>query len=444
MKRNYYQMLAAWVMAAAVVSGAEAATGGTRDKFKSENCQTPDGKKIDCDAVEKPAAKLPVATRVEPAFHKSKLSKQWEALVKAVTAGEANAIIAAAQAVIDNPDASKNEKSEAAYQTAFTYLKLDNTALAKPVQYAELAIATDGLNNNQHYTLMLVLSQMLLAQKNYEQALVTIDRFARDTGVNDLAVEKVRGNSLFRLGRYAEAAPALQKAYDLDKGADPNLGVMLIESYNKTGQKSKADAVAAQAGSPVDSGDAAAQVQQLLVLANTKQYAKAAAAYDSLHAQGKITTPAAYEAGYVSYLFLDGKEAQAAKIINEGIAKGIIVPDATVYNQLGQANYYSNNADAAIQAWTKGEALAKDGEQNRMLAQIYCEEGRYAECKAQAQKALSRGVKDKGAVYLTLAESESEDGLNNRTAMIAALKEAAKYPEYQDEANNRLRQANAK
>ena len=106
MKRNYYQMLAAWVMAAAVVSGAEAATGGTRDKFKSENCQTPDGKKIDCDAVEKPAAKFPLATRVEPAFPKSKISKQWEALVKAVTAGEANAIIAAAQASIDNPDAS--------------------------------------------------------------------------------------------------------------------------------------------------------------------------------------------------------------------------------------------------------------------------------------------------------------------------------------------------
>ncbi len=444
MKRNYYQMLAVLVMAGAVVSGADAAAGGTREKFKSENCQSADGKKIDCDSVEKPAQKYPNATRTEPAFPKTKISKQWQALVSSVTAGEANAIIAAAQAVIDNPDASKNERSEAAYQIAFTYLKLDNTALAKPVQYAELAIATDGLNNNQHFSLMLVLSQMQLAEKKYEQALTTINRFAAETGINDLAVEKVRGNSLYRLSRFAEAAPVLQKAYDLDKGADPNLGAMLIDSYTRTNQKAKADAIAAKAGTALSDGADGGQLQQLLTLASAKQYAKAAELFETLYAQGKITNMAGYEAGYVSNLNQDGKEARAAKIINDGIAKGVIVPDAKVYNLLGQANYYSNNADAAIQAWSKGEALAKDGEQNRMLAQILCEEGRYAECKAQAQKALSRGVQDKGAVYLSLAEAESEDGLNNRAAMIAALKEAAKYPEYQAEANNRLKQVNAK
>lgn len=444
MKRNYYQMLTALVMAAAVASAADAASGGTRDKFKSDNCQTADGKKIDCDAAEKPAAKYPNATRTEPAFPKSKISKQWEALVKAVAAGEPNAVIASAQAVIDNPDASNNEKSEAAYQTALTYLKIDNTAFAKPVEYSEMALKYDGLTNNQQYSLMLVLSQMQLAQKNYEQALSTINRYAKETGINDLAVEKVRGNSLYRLGRFAEAAPVLQKAYDLDKGADPNLGTMLMDSYVKIGQKAKADKIAEQAMAGVDPNDSAAQLQQLQVLANAKQYQKAAQAFDTLYAQGKITTLAGYEAGYVSYLNLEGKEAQAAKIINDGIAKGVIVPDAAVYNLLGQANYYSNNADGAIQAWSKGAALAKDGEQNRMLAQVYCEESRYSECKAAAQKALSQGVKNKGDVYLVLAEAESEFGLDNRTAMIAALKEAAKYPESQAEANKRLKQAGAK
>ena len=66
MKRNYYQVLTALLMTAAMVSVANAAAGGTREKFKSENCQTADGKKIDCDAAEKPAAKYPNATRSEP------------------------------------------------------------------------------------------------------------------------------------------------------------------------------------------------------------------------------------------------------------------------------------------------------------------------------------------------------------------------------------------
>lgn len=444
MKRNHIRVLVAFIMATVVVSGAHAQAGGARDRYKSENCQTPDGKKIDCDKASAPAAKFPNATRIEPSFPKSKISKQWDAFAKTVTAAEPNAIIASAQAIIASPEASNNEKSEAAYQAVLAHLKMDNTAFAKPIEYSEIALKNDGLNNNQQYSLMLLLSQMQLAEKNYEQALATVNRFAKETGINDLSVEKVRGNALFRLNRFAEAAPVLQKAFDLDKGADPNLGTMLMESYLKTGQKAKADAIVEQTTAGADPNDPAAQIQQLLILANAKQYEKASKAFDSLYAQGKITNLPAYEAGYVSYLNLNGKEAQAAKIINDGIAKGVIVPDANIYNLLGQANYYSNNAEAAIQAWSKGSAMAKDGEQSRMLAQVYCEESRYLECRNAAQKALAQGVKEKGEVYLIVAEAESEFGLDNRAAMIVALKEAQKYPESQSEANKRLKQAGAK
>lgn len=437
------------VLLAALVSVVpQTASADARSRYKADTCRSPEGKVIPCDQAKKaeaPPERYPNATRVAPEFPKTKIGKQWQALVEAATAGEPEAVIAAGQSVLANPDASRNERSEAAYQIAMAYLKRDSRAFAEPIKYLQQAISIDGLNNNQQYSGMLLLSQMLLGEQQYEQSLQTIERFSRETGVTDLATLRVQGNDLYRLGRYQQAIPVLEKAYELDQGADANLGAMLLDSYNKTNQKAKADQFANKVSAGVEQGAAGgAQLQQLLTLANAKQYAKAAELFAVLYAQGKITDMAGYEAGYVSNLNLDGKEAQAAKIINDGIAKGVIVPDATVYKLLGQANYYSNNAEGAIQAWSKGEALAKDGEQNGMLAQLYCEEGRYAECKQQAQKALSRGVKDKGAVYLTLAESESEDGLNNRAAMIAALKEAAKYPEYTAEANNRLAQANAK
>ena len=47
-------------------------------------------------------------------------------------------------------------------------------------------------------------------------------------------------------------------------------------------------------------------------------------------------------------------------------------------------------------------------------------------------------------ILAIVAEAESEFGLDNRTAMIAALKEAAKDPETKAEANKRLKQAGAK
>lgn len=417
---------------------------GTKDKYKSDSCQTAEGKKVACDKPAEQVAKYPNAKRIEPEFPKSKIAKQWDAFAKTVTAAEPNAIITSAQAIIASPEASNNEKSEAAYQAAIANLKIDNANYVKPIEFSELALKFNGLNNNQQYSLMLLLSQMQLAQKNYEQALTIVNQYAKETGIEDLAVEKVSGNSLYRLNRYAEAAPVLQKAYDLDKGADPNLGSMLMDSYIKIGQKAKADKIAEQAMAGVDPNDTASQIQQLQILANAKQYEKAGKAFDTLYAEGKINTLAGYEAGYISFLNQEGKEAQAAKIINDGIAKGIIVPDATIYNLLGQANYYSNNPQAAIQAWSKGSALIKDGQQNRMLAQVYCEESQYSECKSEAQKALNKGVKDKGDVYLLIAEAESEFGLNNSTAMIAALKEAAKYPESKDSANKQLKQAGIK
>lgn len=415
----------------------------TKDKNKPDSCQTPEGKKISCDKVVTDN-KYPNATRVAPEFPKSKIAKQWDAFAKTVTAAEPNAIIVSAQDIIANLEASINEKSEAAYQATIASLKIDNANYVKPIEFGEIALKNDGLNNNQQYSLMLLLSQMQLAQKNYEQALATINRYAKETGIEDLAVEKVRGNSLYRLNRHAEAAPALQKAYDLDKGADPNLGVMLMDSYVKTGQKAKADKIAEQAMASADPNDIATQIQQLQVLAKAKQYDKAGNAFDILYAEGKITTLAGYEAGYISFLNQEGKEARAGKIIDDGIAKGVIVPDATIYNLLGQANYYSNNAKGAIQAWSKGSALAKDGQQNRMLAQVYCEESQYSECKSEAQKALAKGVTDKGDVYLLIAEAESEFGLDNSTAMIAALREAAKYPESKDSAIKQLKQAGVK
>ena len=418
----------------------------TKDKYKADSCQNAEGKKVSCDDKSSTNSNVmyPNATRIAPEFPNTKIGKEWQDFAKTVEAADPNSIVIAAKEIIANPKASNNEISEAAYQAAISYLKIDKTIYSNAIEYAEIAINKDGLNNNQQYSLMLLLSQMQLAQKNYEQALATINRFSKETSVEDLAVEKVRGNCLYRLGRFSEAAPALQKAYDLDKGADPNLGTMLMDSYVKTGQKEKADKITEQAMADVDPNDSSAQLRQLQVLANAKQYDKASQAFDTLYAEGKITNLAGYEAGYISYLNQEGKEATAAKIINDGIAKGIIIPDATIYNLLGQANYYSNNPEAAIKAWSKGSAIAKDGQQNRMLAQIYCEESQYSECKSEAQKALTKGVKDKGDVYLLIAEAESEFGLNNNAAMVAALREAAKYPESKDSATKQLKQAGVK
>jgi hypothetical protein len=423
----------------------------TRDRLKADKCYSTDGmKEVPCDeakAAQVAVQKYPNATRVEPAFPKTKIKKDWDVLVKASTAKDSNALIAAAQTVLDNQDASANEKSESANQIAQAYLQTDKTSYLKPIEYAKKAIDSNGLNNNSHYQLMSVLGQMLLAEKQYADSLLYTERFSKETGVDDLTVNKTRGNALYRLSRYPEAVIALQKAYALDKGADPNLATMLMDSYNKTGKKAEANKIAdevSKSAVSADPSDKTGQVKQLLVLANAKQYEKAAKVFDELYAKGQITQLNEYEAGYVSYSYVDGREAQAIKIINEGLAKGIIKPNESVYSILGQSYYYSNDSKGAIEAWKKGANMSSKGDQNLLLAQVLGEESRYAESKAAAQQAISKGIENKGDAYLRIAEAESELGLNNKAAMTAALREASKYPESKNQALKLLKEAGVK
>lgn len=427
-----------------------AQSGGARDRLKAEKCYATDGKVIPCNAPADPAApvaKYPNATRVEPEAPKTKIKKEWAELVKASNEKNPDALLAAAQAVLDNPDANINEKAEAANQSVQAHLSKGGNDYTQPIRFAKKAIELNGLGNNAHFQLMYVLSQMLLADKQYVDSLLYVDRFAKETGIEDLTVLKNRGNALYRLERYPEAIISLKKAYELDKGADPNLATLLVDSYNKTGQKAEAkklaDAVTKALGN-ADPNDTNAQVRQLLVLANAKQYKQAAEVFDALYAKGDIKTVAEYEAGYVSYSYIEGKEDQAIKIINDGIAKGIIKPDMMVYNILGQSYYYSNQAKGAIDAWGKAAALSPKGEYDALQARVLAEEGEYAKAKEAVMRALKKGVENKGDVYLILAEAESEFGLNNRDAWIAALREAAKYPESQSQANTQLKQAGLK
>ena len=57
---------------------------------------------------------------------------------------------------------------------------------------------------------------------------------------------------------------------------------------------------------------------------------------------------------------------------------------------------------------------------------------------------MSKGTDSRGNAYMLIAQAESEFGLNNKTAMVAALKEAEKDPETKSQASKMLREAGVK
>ena len=313
-------------------------------------------------ASEPAPAQYPRATRQEPEAIASKegLRKLQEAQELYEAQDYANTI---AKANIIATEASAN-----AYEKAFAYQLAGSAAAADgddatAVQYFEKALAVDGLDNNNQYTVMYNLAVVQYGLEQNDKALQTLDRFLAETKSDKPEAQSLRGGILVALERYDEAGKLygelLAKHPD-----DKTIRMNAVAAYQQAGQPDKAVALLADA-----------------------------------QAKGQLTQDSEYRALYVSYINAD-KDKEALAVIDDGIAKGIIHPGpelAKDYMVLGQKAYYASDLATAIALYGKAAPLAADGEAALNLAKVYAEAGKSAEAKAAAQQALDKGVKDTAA-----------------------------------------------
>ena len=79
-------------------------------------------------------------------------------------------------------------------------------------------------------------------------------------------------------------------------------------------------------------------------------------------------------------------------MLTEGLDKGILKGDYRTYASLAQAYYFSDQYEKAIEFYGKAAPLDDDGSTYLNLAKALSNEGRDAESKAAAQKALDKGL----------------------------------------------------
>ena len=135
------------------------------------------------------------------------------------------------------------------------------------------------------------------------------------------------------------------------------------------------------------------------------------------------------------------REAEAAAVIEDGLAKKILPEDGKTYSALAQAHYFSDNIPGAIAAAQKGAPLATDGELSLFLAQILSQEDdRNAEAKAAGQQALAKGLKKPGEAWMVIARAEYYS--DNLQGARNAYREAAKDPATRQQAETELAKLN--
>ena len=343
---------------------------------------------------EKPAEvakEYPAATRQEPGLRATpRIGPQINKVSEAQQAGDLAAAEAAANEILGNDKANAYERAITLRLVADLLINDDN---ARAADMLRQAIELDGLGNNEHYGTMQALAQIQMVEEDYAGALATLDRLVSETRTDKADVQVLRGNALYRLERHDEAIAALEPVVKGNAEARPEWTQLLMAAYAEGGRASEATTLAEQVAGQAP-GDKRAQLNLANIYLQADDHARAIEVYERLRAAGELTEDRDYSNLAALYLNTEKGEPQAIAVLNDGLDKGILKGDYRTFATLAQAYYFSDQYDKAIEFYGKAAPLDDDGSTFLNLAKALAMQGRDAESKAAAQKALDKGLDD--------------------------------------------------
>ncbi len=400
----------------------------------------------DSASKDKPEVQYPNATRVAPKLDltSEKDQKNLNAGLDAVSAGDKAKALQYLQPIADG--GSKSKYAQALALQGLATIKYNDNDTKGAIALLQQSLANGVLPNDTYFQLEYMLAQFQVADEEYQPALDTLNKWRAEGKKETANSYALEGNVDYRLGKFPEAIAAIKKAQSLTDKPEASWNQILMASYSQSGQSDQAAQVAQQqlAANPNDSN---ALDNAVTVLMQANKNDEAIQVMEKARASGALKTEANYVNLAKLYLIraqsssTDSKPdaTKSAQVLDEGMSKSIVPPSADNYLLLGEANELSDNTSKAVDAYTKALPTAEDGEAGIRGGQILLSEQKYSAAKAMIQQGIDKGVKQKGAAYMLLAESDR--GLKDKAGAIAAMKQAAQDPQTADKANAWLKKA---
>jgi len=388
----------------------------------------------------------PNATRTEPKLDLTSAKDQTNLNegLDAVNAGDKAKAQQILQPIVDG---SKSKYAQSLALQGLANLAYNDGDVKGAISLLQRSLAIGVLPNDTYFQLQYMLAQFQLADEQYQAALDTVAKWRAEGKKETADSYALEGNAYYRLAKYPEAIAAITKAKSLSTKAEPSWDQILMASYAESGQDDKAAALAtSQLSSNPD--DPNALNNAVAVLMQAHKYPEAIQLMEKARAAGTLTKESHYVNLAKLYL-ITGQESsdpapnatKATQVLEDGMSKGVVKPTAETYVLLGQAAEIGNKTDQAVGYYTKAQPLANDGEPALRASRLMLSENKYKQAKTLVQTALDKGVKEKGKAYMILAESER--GMKNKPAAVAAMKKAAQDPETAAKAKAWLQKAGA-
>lgn len=385
-----------------------------------------------------PAAEeqFPEATREAPkGSYSNSLTKQIKKLQDAYGEdGKEEETIAAAEVILAHAKAKPYDRGVALMTAGAAANTLGDDERA--ISYLSRAVEENALSNNNHYSAMINLSSAYINSERYDEADAVLARLVAETKTDNADVYSLQAASFYNNDKYAEAIAPLKRAMELRPEGDGQWRQMLMAAYAETGQQAEALKMGEELHR-LKPDDKTAIINLAVLYTDAEMPEKAVAVLDDARKRGLMNEPVDYERIYGTYFNLD-REKEAASVIEEGLASGVLAENSKYYMMLAQAHYFSDNPAAAITAAQKATPLATEGEPSLFLAQMLDQEDRNAEALAAARQALAKGLKKPGDAWMVIARAEYYS--DNPAGAKEAYREAMKDPSTKDQAQKALAQ----
>jgi tetratricopeptide (TPR) repeat protein len=388
--------------------------------------------------------KYPNATRKEPSKTgvSSKEAKPLNEGLQAANSGDSATALKDLQPIADSSD-NAYAKSLAMLGLAQVKYRSGDTKGAIAVQ--KQALDSNALDNNSYFQALESLAQMYIADEDYSDALTTLDQWSKESGAQSADIEALKGNAYYRLQKYPEAVAAIQKAKTLTDKPQPSWDQIEMASYFAMDKYDEA-AKLAEAALAKDPNNATLLQNVIAIYINAGQDKKALALLERARANGQIKD----EAGYMNMARMYDNIGQnspdpkanamkAVGVLKEGMDKGIVQPGFDSYKLLGDSYAIAGDYKHAVEAYAKASPDAKNGEVDFRRGQMLENLDRHKEARDALKQAIAKGgFKRIGAAYLTLGNAEL--ALKEKSAAIAAYKQAEQDPETRADARRTLKQ----
>lgn len=301
-----------------------------------------------------------------------------------------------------------NSYEKAMLWNFFGFMHYGNDDIANAITSFENVIAQEAIPDSLYLSTVFSLAQLAMQQQDYEKALGFLKQWQANNEKELQSSQHIMfAQVYYQDKKYADALTHINAAIDLSKAKQetPKENWLILQraAYYELKQPEKVTEV----------------MEELVRLYQKPEYwIQLAGMYGEIGEEKKQlgAMETAWQAGFVTkstdiimlaqlYLF-NQLPYKAAKLLDDSIAKGIVVADEKRIQLMAQAYVMAKEDEKAIPVLIKGTEIAEDGKFDEQLAQAYLNTERWKLSIDSANAAITRGGLDnEGNMHLALGMS---------------------------------------